>query len=55
MTKTIQYSVTILGSIEIPEDKLNDEQYIMNKISDDYFEIGGDIGYANDVEYEVIK
>ena len=53
MTKTVRYSITVLGSIEIPEDRTNDEQYIMDRIADDYFEYGGDIGYAHDVEYEV--
>lgn len=53
MTKTVRYSITVLGSIEIPEDRTNDEQYIMDRIADDYFECGGDIRFANDVEYEV--
>ena len=55
MTKTVRYSITVLGSIEIPEDRTNDEQYIMDRIADDYFECGGDIRFANDVEYEVVE
>lgn len=54
-TKTIRYSITVLGEIEVFGDESLSEQQIMDLIADDYFQIGGDIEFANDVEYEVIE
>ena len=53
--KTIKYSITILGEIEVFGDETLTEQNVMDLIADDYFQIGGDIEFANDVEYEVIE
>lgn len=53
MSKVIRYSVTTLGVIEIFGDENLSEQQIMNLIADDYFQLGGNIEYANDVEYDV--
>lgn len=47
--KTIQYSLTFLGTIEVP-DNYNEEQ-IKSVIA---IENGFDIDNANDVEYEEI-
>ena len=51
--KTIRYSITVLGTIEAFGVENLSEQQIMDLIADDYFQIGGDIEYVNDVEYEV--
>jgi hypothetical protein len=52
-TKTIRYSITVLGTIEVFGDESLSEQQIMDLIADDYFQCGGNIEYVNDVEYEV--
>ena len=52
--EVIRYSITVLGTIPVPEDfDVTDEQAVMELIADDYFKCGGDITVANDVEYEV--
>lgn len=53
MSKTIRYSITVLGIIELDENDNPTEQQIMDMIADDYFQTGGNIEFANDVEYEV--
>lgn len=53
MTKVIKYSITTLGIIELDENDDPTEQQILDMIADDYYQTGGKIEYANDVEYEV--
>lgn len=52
--KEIKYTVTLLGTIELEDDEdLNDSQ-IMELVSETVYDnYRLDIGYANDVEYEV--
>lgn len=55
MAKVIKYNVTFLGTIELDkeDENLSDAQ-IMSLITDDVYDCYNvDIGYANDVEYEV--
>ena len=53
--KMIRYSITVLGIIEVDaQEKLNEER-IYDLIANDYYQLGGDLGLANDVEYEVIN
>ena len=53
MAKIIKYSVTFLGTIELDENDNPNYQQTMDMITDDFNQYGVDIGYANDVEYEV--
>ena len=51
--KTVRYSLTILGEIEIPADKEWNEEYIIDEITKDYYNNGLSIRNINDIEYEV--
>ena len=53
MAKIIRYSVTFLGTIELDEHDNPNYQQAMDMIADDFNQYGTDIGYANDVEYEI--
>lgn len=53
MAKTIRYSVTFLGTIELDDNDNPNYQQTMDMIADDFNQYGTDIGYANDVEYEI--
>ena len=53
MTKVLRYSVTFLGTIELDENDNPTEHQAIDMIADDFHQLSGDIGYANDVEYEV--
>ena len=53
MAKAIRYSVTFLGTIELDDNDNPNHQQVMDMIADDFNQWGGDIGYANDVEYEI--
>ena len=53
MAKTIRYSVTFLGTIELDDNDNPNYQQAMDMIADDFNQYGYDIGYANDVEYEI--
>lgn len=53
MAKTIRYSVTFLGTIELDDNDNPNYQQAMDMIADDFNQYGTDIGYANDVEYEI--
>ena len=53
MAKTIRYSVTFLGTIELDDNDNPNHQQVMDMIADDFNQWGSDIGYANDVEYEI--
>lgn len=52
-TKTVKYSLTFLGEIEIPADMEWDNEFILEKIRENYYNQGFDFDYVNDVEYEV--
>ena len=52
--KEIKYTITILGTIELEDDENLNESQIMELISDTVYDnYYFDVGYANDVEYEV--
>lgn len=53
MAKVIRYSVTFLGTIELDDNDSPNYQQAMDMIADDFNQYGYDIGYANDVEYEI--
>ena len=53
MTKILRYSVTFLGTIELDDNDSPNHQQIMDIIADDFNQWGSDIGYANDIEYEI--
>jgi hypothetical protein len=53
MAKTIRYNVTFLGTIELDDNDNPNHQQVMDMIADDFNQWGSDIGYANDVEYEI--
>lgn len=53
MAKIIRYSITVLGEIKVYGNETLTEKNIIELISNDYSQFGGDIGYANDVEYEM--
>ena len=53
MAKTIRYSVTFLGTIELDDNDNPNYQQAMDMIADDFNQYSTDIGYANDVEYEI--
>lgn len=53
MSKVIKYSVTFLGTIELDDNDNPNYQQAMDMIADDFNQYGTDIGYANDVEYEI--
>lgn len=53
MSKVIRYSVTFLGTIELDSNDNPNYQQAMDMIADDFNQYGVDIGYANDVEYEI--
>ena len=53
MSKVIRYSVTFLGTIELDDNDSPNYQQAMDMIADDFNQYGYDIGYANDVEYEI--
>ena len=53
MSKIIRYSVTFLGTIELDDNDNPNYQQAMDMIADDFNQYGTDIGYANDVEYEI--
>lgn len=50
--KKIQYSITFLGTIEVPDD-YSDEQ-IKSAIDIDALEYGCNITYADDIEWEEV-
>lgn len=52
-TKTVKYSLTFLGEIEIPADIEWDDEAILNKIEENYYNKGLNFNYVNDIEYEV--
>ena len=54
-TKTLRYSLTFLGEIEIPADIEWDNEAIIDKIREDYYDKGFNFDYVNDVEYEVLN
>ena len=51
--KTVKYSLTFLGEIEVPADIEWDNEAIIDKIREDYYDKGFNFDYVNDVEYEV--
>lgn len=53
MTKILRYNVTFLGTIELDDNDSPNHQQIMDIIADDFNQWGSDIGYANDIEYEI--
>lgn len=53
MAKILRYNVTFLGTIELDDNDSPNHQQIMDIIADDFNQWGSDIGYANDVEYEI--
>ena len=53
MTKILRYNMTFLGTIELDDNDSPNHQQIMDIIADDFNQWGSDIGYANDVEYEI--
>ena len=53
MAKILRYSVTFLGTIELDDNDNPNHQQVMDMIADDFNQWGSDIGYANDVEYEI--
>ena len=53
MAKVLRYNLTFLGTIELDDNDNPTEQQIMDMIADEYFQCGGNIEFANDVEYEV--
>jgi hypothetical protein len=53
MAKVLKYSVTFLGTIELDDNDNPNYQQAMDMIADDFNQWGNDIGYANDVEYEI--
>lgn len=53
MAKVLKYSVTFLGTIELDDNDNPNHQQAMDMIADDFNQWGNDIGYANDVEYEI--
>lgn len=53
MAKVLRYSVTFLGTIELDDNDSPNYQQAMDLIADDFNQWGGDIGYANDVDYSV--
>ena len=53
MAKTIRYSATFLGTIEVFGDENLTDNQIQELIAEDFAQWGNDIGYANDVEYDI--
>ena len=54
MAKAIRYSITFLGTIPLDANDNPSDNEIQRMIADDFYNItSGDIGYANDVEFEV--
>ena len=53
MAKILRYSVTFLGTIELDDNDNPNYQQAMDMIADNFNQYGMDIGYANDVEYEI--
>ena len=53
MAKILRYNVTFLGTIELDDNDNPNYQQAMDMIADDFNQYGYDIGYANDVEYEI--
>ena len=53
LAKVIKYNITFLGVIELDENDNPNHQQVMDLIADDFNQWGGDIGYANDVDYSV--
>jgi hypothetical protein len=54
MAKIIKYNLTYLGTIELEDNEELTDAQIISLITDDaYDNYGLDIGYANDVEYEI--
>ena len=47
--KTIYYSLTFLGTIEVSDDATYEE--IKSAIANDYYDAGFDIDNMNDIEY----
>ena len=52
--KMIRYSITVLGTIEVDTQENLNEERIYDLIANDYYQLGGELDYANDVEYEMI-
>lgn len=53
MAKVLRYTVTFLGTIELDDNDNPNYQQAMDMIADDFNQYSTDIGYANDVEYEI--
>ena len=47
--KTIRYSLTFLGTIEVPDNTTDEEVY--DYIREDYYSQGFDFDYVNDVDW----
>lgn len=55
MPKTIRYSLTFLGEVEVDDTfDTTDQEMVKDKICSDYYERGFDFDNVNDVELEVI-
>lgn len=52
LRRTIKYTLTILGEIEVAEGANDDA--IRSSIAEDYESMERDLGYVNDVEWEEI-
>lgn len=55
MSKVIRYTVTFIGTIELDNNDNPNRQQIIDMIADDFNQWDTDIGYANDVEYEMVE
>lgn len=51
MAKIVKYTVTFLGTIEVDNNASPDK--IEHLIGVDMLETGGDIRFANDIEYDI--
>ena len=49
MSKTIRFSITILGEIEVPNGASHED--ILDRIHRECYEMGVDARMANDIEY----
>lgn len=50
--KKIQYTLTFLGEINVPDDTLDED--IESEIARNWYESGFDIENANDIEWEEV-
>lgn len=53
MAKVLRYTITFLGTIELDDNDNPNYQQAMDMIADDFNQWGNDIGYANDIEYDI--